>query len=70
MNKCVIPKKRRTRSQTASSCLIRISAEQYEEILNLCDATGRSISDIATRLLEFALERVEITDKEDTYERN
>ena len=61
---CKIPKKHRTLGQLENSCHIRVGAEQYQSILNLCDETGRSITDVATRLLEFALTNVEVTDAE------
>lgn len=57
--RCVIPIKRRT-VQTSNSCVIRVNAETLQEIVDICDCTGRSIVDVATRLLEYALERVEI----------
>lgn len=64
MELCQIPKKHRLRTQGANSCIIRVGAEQYQAILDLCDDTGRSITDVSNRLIEFALEHVEIVDKE------
>lgn len=64
MEKCVIPIKYKMPKDGAGSCVIRVNADQYDEIIRLGNATGRSIADIATRLLEYALDNVEVVDPE------
>ena len=64
MADCKIPKKRRPRAQGAQSCIIRVGVEQYQAIIDLCDESGRSITDVSSRLIEYALEHAEVVDKE------
>lgn len=60
---CKIPKQRRQPVQVTGTCIIRVNAEQYQSILDISDETSRSIRDVSTRLIEYALERVEITEE-------
>lgn len=61
MGKCIIPRK--TRQQPSSSCIIRIDSEMYQAIVDIANTTGRSISDVASRMLTYALENVEIVNE-------
>lgn len=60
---CKIPKQHRRPAQITGTCIIRVNAEQYQSILDISDETGRSIRDVSTRLIEYALEHVEITEE-------
>lgn len=62
MSKCYIPSLRRRRqaSNSTERPVIRIRLEQYNTIADLAAETGRTITDIASRLLESALEDAEI----------
>ena len=62
MSKCYIPSLRRRRQASASTerPVIRIRLEQYNTIADLAAETGRTITDVASRLLESALEDAEI----------
>jgi hypothetical protein len=58
VDKLKIPHAKQKR--TYGACNIRISPEVYDKVANVADETGRSICNVATLLLEFATERVEI----------
>lgn len=60
MSRCVIPSKRRRRADpgTKERPVIRIGPEAYNAVVDIADRTGWSISEIATRLLNSALEDV------------
>lgn len=62
MSKCYIPSWRRRRPSANSTerPVVRIRLEQYNEVADLAAETGRSITDIASLLLESALDDVEI----------
>lgn len=64
MTKLQIPKKHRPRQLPTSSCLIRVGAEQYQAVLDICDATGRSITDVSSRLLDFAIKNTEVIEED------
>lgn len=59
MSKCYIPSLRRRRNPMERP-VIRIRPEQYNTVAELAAETGRTITDIASRLLESALEDAEI----------
>ena len=60
MSRCVIQSKRRRREPPGSKNkpLIRISTNAYNAIADLADRTGLPMVEIATRLLDSALEDV------------
>lgn len=58
MDKVKIPRAKQKRNY--GGCNIRISPEIYDKIGDIADETGRSICNVATLLLEFAVERVEV----------
>lgn len=59
---CKIPKKPRPAISPAGGCVIRINAEPYQNILDVCEATGRSIKDVSARLIEYGLTHLEIVE--------
>lgn len=68
MEQLIIPRKKH-QGQLTGSCHIRIGAEHYQSILDICDKTGRPITDVANRLLDYALKHVQITDEDESYEK-
>ena len=62
MSKCYIPSLRRRRqaANPTERPVVRIRPEQYNAVAELAAETGRSLTDIVSRLLESALEDAEI----------
>jgi len=56
MDKCII----KTADRLSGNCIIRLNAATYKKVVELSVKTGRSISSLASELLEFAIDRVEI----------
>lgn len=54
-------KKRRSNYKTSGNA-VGVSKEAYTRLKELADSTGLTMSEIATDLLLFALDRVELTD--------
>ena len=54
-------KKRRTNYKNGGKA-VGVSETVYEKLKELADETGLTMSEIATDLITFALERVELTD--------
>ena len=57
MEKLII---RRKKDTYQSAVVVKVSPEAFSMIEDLCHRTGRSRTDIASRLIEWAAERVEI----------
>ena len=55
-DKCII----KSAEKPSGNCLVRLSPAVHKQVQELSLRTSRSISSIATELMEFALERVEI----------
>lgn len=68
MEELIIPRKKH-QGQLTGSCHIRIDADYYREILRIGDETGRPITDVANRMLEYALKHVKITDEGESNEK-
>lgn len=58
MDKIILKKQRKRASDNLYR--IRISGETYEAIESLSEKTNMSITEIASKLLEFALQRTEV----------
>lgn len=63
MEKLVFKRPRRG-SSDKSSTVIRIGGEAYEIIAGLSAETGKSVSYIASRMIEFAAEHTTVEDDE------
>lgn len=55
-DRCII----KSAEKPCGNCLVRISPATYKQLQEIALKTSRSATSIATELLEFALERVEI----------
>lgn len=62
---CVIPRKHISRTPAATTCVVRVGAERYQLICDLSDASGRSITDVANRLLDYALDGAVVRDEKE-----
>lgn len=56
MDKCII----KSAEKPSGNCLVRLSLACHKQVQELALRTSRSISSIATELIEFALQRVEV----------
>ena len=54
MDKCII----KSAEKPSGNCLVRLSPACHKQVQELALRTSRSISSIATELIEFALQRV------------
>lgn len=61
MEKIVLKKQRKRANDNLYR--VRISGETYEAIEELAERTNMSLTEIATKLLAFALERVEVQEE-------
>lgn len=62
-DKFILVRKPKTGKQNDNRPLIRISAEAYETLARWASLTGKSITDVATRAVEFAAAHAEIVDE-------
>lgn len=62
MNPCIISKL--PLETTNRLPPIRVGVQQYLKILNISRETGRSITDVSNRLLDFALANVQVTEED------
>lgn len=56
MDKCII----KSAEKPSGNCLVRLSPAVHKRLMELSLRTCRSASSLATELMEFALDRVEI----------
>ena len=56
MDKCII----KSAEKPSGNCLVRLSPAVHKQVQELALRTCRSASSIATELIEFALQRVEV----------
>lgn len=56
MDKCII----KSAEKPSGNCLVRLSPACHKQVQELALRTSRSISSIATELIEFALQRAEV----------
>ena len=58
MEKIIFTKKKKT-DNSPKTTAVRVNTEAHKKILDISEKTGLSVSEVAGRLITFALERVE-----------
>ncbi len=66
MDELIFTRRRRDRLSGVNQIVVKVGKDQYNKVIEVADETGRSIRDVASKMIDFAYEHIRYEDAEQT----